>query len=64
MEYKASVGKSFGTRFFINVVISEAVKTDELTWQRVRTEPWGHASVGADGIVAGGGGLLISVSSS
>lgn len=46
------------------MVISEAVKTDELTRQRVRTEPWGHASAGADGIVAGGGGLLISVSSS
>lgn len=64
MEYKAKVGKSFGKRFFINVVTFETVKADKLTWQRVRTEPWGHASAGADGVVAGSRGLLISVSSS
>lgn len=45
MEYEARVGKIFGKRFLINMVIFEAVRADELTWQRVRTEPWRHASV-------------------
>lgn len=54
----ARVGKSFEKRFFINVVVFEAVKINELSWQRRRTEPWGYASSGANGVV-GSGGLLI-----
>lgn len=43
MESEARVGKIFGKRFLINMVICETVKADELTWQRAGTEPWRHA---------------------
>lgn len=54
----ARVGKSFEKRFFISVVVFEAVKTNELAWLRRRTELWGYARSGANRVV-GSEGLLI-----